>query len=106
MTPPIRAQVHVLVDFPWDDPGQATLREGIEWFKQFVRGCEPLGMLTALEQKTADERWALLCGAIAETQGVPSGMLSYFMGEVAQAEMNLARTAEQELAAAQMYGSK
>jgi hypothetical protein len=92
------------VDFPWPEPGEITLREATEWFKQFVRGSEPLGMLTNLEHKYANERWAVLIKAIADVQGIPSGMLSYFLGELAQTEMQLAATANAEAEAALMYG--
>jgi len=104
MTSPIRSTVHALVEFPWAEPGKITLREATEWFKSFVRGSEPLGMLTAMEHKYANERWALLVKEVATHQGIPAGMLSYFLGELAQAEIKLADTAADELAAAQEYG--
>lgn len=104
MTPPIRPTIHSLVDFPWDEPvGKITLRQAIEWFKRGVKGCEPLGMLTALEQKYMNERWAELCKLMAQVQGVPVGMLSYFLGEVAQAEIKLEDTALEESSAALQY---
>jgi len=102
MSPPIRPAIHALVDF--DDPRKMTLREATEWFKQCVRGAEPLGMLTALEHKYMNERWSVLCKALADEQGIPSGMLSYFLGELAQTEIRLGETAATELEAAKAYG--
>lgn len=101
MTSPIRTTIHTLVEFP-KDPGDMTLREAAEWFKGCVRGAEPLGMLTALEHKYMNERYAELCKQLAVKQGVPAGMLSYFIGELAQTEIQLADTATEELEAAKL----
>jgi len=102
MTPPIRPAVHILVDLP-EDPGTMTLRAAVEWWKNCIKGMKPLGMLTALEEKYMNQRWAGLVSAIAEVQKVPAGMLSYFLGELAQTELSLAETAATELNAAVSY---
>jgi hypothetical protein len=60
-------------------------------------------MYRPLESKYLNERWAHLVSLIAEREGVPTGSLSYYLGELAQAEMSLAETAEIESTAAQMY---
>jgi hypothetical protein len=101
MTAPIRAKVHALVEFP-KEPAEMTLREGLEWFKKSVRELDG-EMLRPLEQKYLNERWALLVDGIAKREGVPTGSLSYYLGEMAHAEIGLAEVGEAESQAAQMY---
>lgn len=104
MTPPIRPAVHTLVD--WEgEPATWTLRQAIDWFKKVVRGFEPLGDITQMEKNYVDKRWAVLCTELAKAQGVPAGMLSYFLGETAQAEIKLKDTADAEFQAAVSYPS-
>ena len=102
MTPPIRPAIYVLVDFV-KEPAEMTLREATEWFKQSVRGASPLGQLTAMEHNYMNQRWAELCKQLAVAQGIPAGMLSYFLGELAQTEIRLAETATLEATVAQAY---
>ena len=87
MTSPIRAVVHVLTTFtkPAED---FTLRECLQWWKKSVEVLEGM-TLSSMESKELNSRWAFLCNAVAEREGVPTGSLSYFLGELAQAEMTL-----------------
>jgi len=104
MTPPIRPAVHALVEFS-AEPGAMSLRDAIEWWKGCVRAAEPLGMLTAQEEKYMNQRWGVLIGEIAKREHLPVGMLSYFLGETAQTEIKLKEVAEDEYKAATEYGS-
>ncbi len=97
MTTPIRASIFVLTELP-DEPEDMTIRQAIEWFKRAVRGAT--GELSALERKELDATWAHLAEAIAKREDIPSGSLSYFMGELAQTEMRLAETVSEEAHAA------
>jgi hypothetical protein len=102
MTPPIRPALFALTAY--DDKKPWTMREIAEWWKTCVKGAEPLGQLTALETKHLNERWVYLVKLKAEQEGVPTGLLSYFIGELAQTEMQLAETAALEAEAALSYG--
>lgn len=104
MTPPIRPAVHALVEFS-AEPEQMSLRDAIEWWKSCVRAAEPLGQLTAQEEKYMNQRWGVLINAVAKREKLPAGMLSYFLGETAQTEIRLKEVAEDELHAATEYGS-
>ena len=104
MTPPIRPAVHALVDFS-GEPETMTMRQAVEWWKSCVRAAEPLGQLTAMEERYMNTRWGVLIQAIATREQLPAGMLSYFLGELAQTEIKLKEVAEAELGAAMEYGS-
>lgn len=95
---PIREDIHIAVAY--DEPEKFTIREAIEWWKRCVRASENLGQATSMEIRYMNERWVGLVAAIAEREGVPTGSLSYFMGELATAEMralHLAKEAAEEL---------
>lgn len=95
MTPPIRTDILVLTKFS-GEPGDMTLRQMVDWFKRVIDGTEPLGMLTKLEHDYINEQYGLLCKEVAKAQGIPSGMLSYFVGELAQTELRLRNVAATE----------
>ena len=94
MTSPIRALVHAITEFP-KEPGRFTLRDCLQWWKRAVETLEGT-TLSSLETKELNERWAFLCNAVAEREGVPTGSISYFLGELAQAEMTLKATGDLE----------
>ena len=85
--------------------GIVTLREAVEWYKRVYRETGPLGNLTGRETAYINEEWAELCKQVAESQGVPAGMLSYWLNELATNEIQLERTAQAEGIAAQEYPS-
>lgn len=97
MTTPIRSSIFVLAKLP-DKPEETTIREAIEWFKRAVRGTNDA--LSGMEYKELNGAWAHLAEAIAKREDIPSGSLSYFMGELAQTEMRLTETVEDEANAA------
>jgi len=97
MTTPIRQSVFVLAELP-EEPEQMTIREAIEWFKR-AAGAN-IGELSGMEYKELNAVWGHLCNRMAEREGIPSGSLSYFMGELAQTEMRLAETVAEEAKAA------
>ncbi len=97
MTAPIRATIHALTEFP-KEPGQMTLRDCLQWWKRAVSALEGV-TLSSMEEKELNTRWAFLCSAVAEREGVPTGSLSYFLGELAQAEQQLKATGDAEAAA-------
>ena len=97
MTTPVRASIFVLAELP-KEAEDMTIREAIEWFKRAVRGVP--GTLSSLEHKELNGVWAHLSNTIAKREGIPSGALSYFMGELAQTEIRLAETADAEANAA------
>ena len=80
-----------------------TLRGAVEWYKAVYRGTEPLGDLTKLEQNYVNGEWAQLVRELAEVQGIPAGMLSYWLNELAVLELQLAKVAGEEAQAAQSY---
>jgi hypothetical protein len=94
MTSPIRALVHTITEFP-KDPEVMTLRDCLEWWKRAVATLEGTS-LSSMETKELNERWAFLCNAVAGREGVPTGSVSYFLGELAQAEMQLKITGDLE----------
>lgn len=96
MTPPIRTLVHTLVEFP-KEPEEMTLREVTEWYKRCVQVMQRQEMMSGLESKYINERWALLVAGVAKREGIPAGMLSYFLGELANTELQLVDTATREL---------
>ena len=100
MVQPIRTDIFSAGDFK--DPEKFTLRQAIEWFKRGVRPFQGT-TLTKMEHDYLNSRWAVLCDAIATREGIPTGFLSYFLGELAQTEMRLAEEGELESNAAQMY---
>ncbi len=87
MTAPIRALVHAITELP-KEPGEMTLRDCLQWWKRAVETLEGAA-LSSMETKELDQTWAFLCNAVAEREGVPTGSISYFLGELAQAEMAL-----------------
>lgn len=101
MTPPIRGTIHALTEFP-KEPEQMTLRDCLEWWKACIRHLQGQ-MLTPLENKYLNERWVFLINAVAGREGVPNGSLSYYLAELATAEVQLAQEAELESESAQMY---
>lgn len=90
MTPPIRPEIHVAVEFP-KDPKDMTLREAVDWYKGLVD--LNIGGITPLESSYVNERWTTLVEGIASREGVPSGYLSYTMYELASTELRLRATA-------------
>ncbi len=97
MTTPIRQSIFVLAELP-EEPEQMTIREAIEWFKRAARA--QVGQLSPMEMKELNGVWGHLCNRMAEREGIPSGSLSYFMGELAQTEMRLSETVTEEAKAA------
>lgn len=94
---PIRGDVFVACE--WEvEPEKATLRQALEWWKRaqqiMLHMVETYGSLTAAESRYVNERWAALCRAVAEREGVPAGALSYFLGELAGAEMRALEVAK------------
>lgn len=94
MTPPIRQTV--LVATGYDTEKDYTLREAIEWYKDAMGGLESLGPLTPMEVSHMNKGWIGLISRIASREGVPAGSLSFFLSELAVAEINLRETAAQE----------
>ena len=97
MTAPIRATIHALTQFD-KEPGEMTLRDCLQWWKRTVVVLEGQ-TLSGMETKELNGRWAFLCNAVAEREGVPTGSISYFLGELAQAELALKAAGEAEAAA-------
>ncbi len=97
MTTPIRQSIFVLTEFS-KEPEDMTIRDAIEWFKRAARA--PVGDLSGMEVKELDSTWGHLSNTIAKREGIPSGSLSYFMGELAQTEMRLSETVAEEAQAA------
>lgn len=100
MSAPIRSEVYVLTEFPKDE-ADMTLRDCLQWFKRAVIELDGIS-LNALENDYLNERWAFLVNAVAEKQGVPTGALSYFLGELAQAEIALKAVGDVEAEQAQV----
>lgn len=101
MTPPIRGTIHTLTEFAKPED-EMTLRDALEWWKRCIKHLDG-ELLNQLEQKYLNERWVFLVSAIAKREGVPTGSLSYYLAELAGAEVRLAAEAELESQAAQMY---
>ncbi len=101
MTPPLRPILHSITE----RGDILTLRDAVSWYKNVVKATEPLGDLTVLEQKYVNGEWAQLVKELAEAQGIPAGMLSYWLNELATNEITLARAAAEEAAAAMEYPS-
>ncbi len=97
MTTPIRASIFVLTELP-EEPEDMTIRQAIEWFKRAVQGVT--GDLSGMERKELDGTWVHLAEKIARREGIPTGSLSYFMGELAQTELRLADIVTEEANAA------
>lgn len=105
MTPPIRPGIFELTRFD-PEPEEMTIRQAVDWFKKVARGGEKFGVLTQLEQNHINGQYGVLCKELAKAQEVPAGMLSYFVGELAQTEMQLFDVAQEEALAAQSYGGQ
>lgn len=97
MAQPIRPRVYALTEFE-KEPEQMTLRDCLEWYKGVIRGVE--GIIRGLESKYLNERWAFLVDAVAKREGVPTGSLSYYLAELAQAELDLQAVGQAEAEAA------
>jgi hypothetical protein len=93
---PIRADIHTAVEYP-EKPVNMTLREAIEWWKECVRAGQAIGSVNVMEEKYLNERWAGLVEELAHREKVPVGALSYFLGELAQAEMRAIEVAQEAL---------
>lgn len=102
MTPPIRPGIFELTRFDVE-PEDMMLRQAVDWFKKVTRGSAQYGVLTPLEEKHVNGQYGVLATRMAATQQVPAGMLSYFVGELAQTELTLMDVAEDEAAAAGEY---
>jgi hypothetical protein len=74
----------------------------MEWWKRCIRHLRG-ELLNQLENKYLNERWAYLVDAVAKREQVPTGSLSYYLAELAMAEISLAEEAELESQAAQAY---
>lgn len=94
MTPPIRGDIHVAVEYD-TDPEKATLRDLIEWYKKVVRVADMLGTTRPMEIKYIDQAWIHYCSEVAKTQAVPTGALMVFTQELARAEMRALELAEE-----------
>ncbi len=91
---PIRPKIHALTQIDKDEDS-LTLRDLMEWYKKSVRAMSG-DSLSAEEFKELNQRWVGLCDIIAKREDVPTGSLSYFLGELANAEIKLVETASQE----------
>lgn len=100
MTAPIRESVHVLTEFP-KEAEEMTLRDCLQWWKRAVNTLEGM-TLSAMEHRELNQRWAFLCEAVAKREDIPSGSLSYFLGELATAELSLKEAGDAEAAANQV----
>lgn len=94
---PVRGNIHVAAGLP-ENYESLTLRDAAEWWKNAQRLMqqtqEEFGPITKQEMKTVNQSWIELCSAIAKREGVPTGMISYFVGDLAQSEMRAAKLAE------------
>lgn len=84
MSSPIRQFVFEVTD--WQG-GEMTLRQAIDWWKRCVVVGTQYGTLTPMESRYMAKRWAALCHDIAKREGVPEGSLSYYLSELAEAEL-------------------
>ena len=98
MSPPIRQSVHLAAEYQTEKDW--TLREAIEWYKNTVKGLDDIGPLSALEVAHLNKSWIAICQAIGEQQTVNPGSISFFLHEIAMAEVNLMETAQAEAEAA------
>ena len=88
----IRGDIHVAVDYG-AEPEEMTLREAVEYYKKVIRVSAELGTLTGLELKHVDQAWGFLVGKLAGREGIPSGWLTYLLGELARSETRSAELA-------------
>lgn len=99
MMQPIRGDVYVACEWGEVEPEDMTFRQAIEWYKRasrILRGlAESLGPLSHMETSYINQRWVALCGDLAKREGLPVGALSYFLHELAAAEMRALELAEQ-----------
>ncbi len=72
------------------------MRDGIEWYKRTIRGISPFGDLTVQEQDYMNESWAEISTHLAELQGLPAGVVSYMLAELAVSEIAMLEFAEEE----------
>lgn len=103
MTQPVRTPIALAVEYGEVPPDLWTLRQALEFFKRGLACGEKYAPLNPLEAKLMDQSWAALCHHIAEREDIPAGPLSYFLGELALAEKNLAEVGEDEDRIQQSY---
>ena len=85
----VRGLIYTVTDFP-KEAQTMTLREAVEWFKGIAANVKNPNFA---ETKYMNQRWATLCTAIAEREGVPPGYMSYVLNELAVSEMQVAEQA-------------
>ncbi len=95
---PIRPKIHALTQIDKDEDS-LTLRDLMEWYKKSVRAMSG-DSLSQEEFNELNKRWVGLCEVVAKREDVPTGSLSYFLGELANAEIKLVETASREAEAA------
>ena len=98
MTPPIRASVNVAAEY--DPDREWVLRDAVDWYKNTVRGLDDIGPLTAMELSHINKSWVAISQAIGKQQGINPGSISFFLHEIAMAEIQLLDTANAEAEAA------
>lgn len=85
--------------------GIVTLRDAVEWYKRVWLDTRPLGDLMGKELEYINTEWAEVCKQIAESQGVPAGILSYWLDSLASQEIALAKASQEEGESAQAYNN-
>jgi len=79
-----------------------SLREAVEWYKRVARA--DIGTPTGTEVEYLNKRWGSLITEIATREGVPAGILSYMLNEIATQELKLLEVAKEETEVALAYG--
>lgn len=82
---PIRGEVHAVTEFGMEVEDM-ILRDAVEWYKKAFAVLRALPAPTSMEVKYINQRWVHLVDTIAKREKVPTGSLSYYLGELAQAE--------------------
>ncbi len=72
------------------------MRDGIEWYKRVIRGVSPFGDLTTQEQEYMNVAWGDISVHLANMQGIPAGVVSYMLAELAVSEIAMLEFAEEE----------
>ena len=99
MTPPVRPILYTITER--DDI--VTLRGAVDWYKHVANeASDRMGDLTGLEIKYVNGEWGRLIKELAAAQGVPVGMLSYWLNELATNEIAV----EREASVALSYGEE
>ena len=101
MVTPVRPAVFTLCEWQ-KEAGKMTLREAVEWYKHVARA--DIGTPTGLEVEYLNKRWGALITEIAAREGVPAGLLSYMLNEIATQELKLMEVAKEETEVALSYG--